>query len=248
MKIFGGRKKPEGGHGHHWFSALGMVDRNAMMKMLREVFTTSIREGSLEVLEGTKCYSKSLNDFLMIKTITIGEEAQTMYPIFTLGRKYDAKVIDVSEWQNGVEAWAKIQLAGPALWLFAADYYRNRDRYVRDSSVEMSLAALGYWVKPAMQEKIKDKSGKEYSTETMCALIPLSVRRKAWPDDFWFQGEVLETRRQNSYILFRTRLIREMEDGSDFEIWICVRQGLVSGEIDAGGYASGALWLQGFLV
>lgn len=249
MKIFRSRRrKPEGGHGHHWFSALGVADNNVMKKKLGELFATSLREGSLENVKGMKCYSKKLNDFLLIKTITIGEEAQTMYPVVKCGSSYKATVLDVSEWENGVEAWARIQVAGPTFWLFAADYYRNRERYVRDSSVEVSTAALGYWAKPASPREIKDESGKEYSTETMCALIPLSLRRKAWPDDFWFQGQVLETRKLNEYVLFRTRLIRQMKDGSDFDIWICVQGDLVAGQINVGSYLSGAFWLQGFLV
>jgi len=248
VKISPGRSKPEGGHGHHWFSALGVADKNTMKKKLGEMFTTSIREGSLEDAQGKKCYSKSLNDALLVKTIAIEGEAQTMYPIVAWGSKYNATVTDVREWQNGVEAWAKIQLAGPALWLFATDYYRNRGRYIRGSSVEVNVAALGYWAKPAMRRKIRDESGKKYSTETMCALIPLGLKRAAWPDDFWFQGEVLDTRKLNDYVMFHTRLIRQMEDGSDLKIWICVQRGLVAGQIDTGGYASGALWLQGSLV
>lgn len=249
MKIFRSRRrKPEGAHGHHWFSALGVADKNTMRKKLGELFATSLREGSLENVKGTRCYSRSLNDFLLIRTITIGEEAQTMYPVVACGSNYKATVLNVSEWENGVEAWARIQVAGPTLSLFAADYYRNKERYVRDSSVEVSVAALGYWAKPGLHRKIKDESGKEYSTGTMCALIPLSLRRKARPDDFWFQGQVLDARKLDEYVLFRTRLIRQMKDGSDFDIWVCVRGGLVVGQIDIGSYLSGALWLQGFLI
>ena len=70
MKIFRSRRrKPEGGHGHHWFSALGVADKNVMKKKLGELFATSLREGSLENVKEMKCYSKKLNDFLLIKTI-----------------------------------------------------------------------------------------------------------------------------------------------------------------------------------
>lgn len=128
----------------------------------------------------------------------------TLYPCHE-GTSHEVIIKNVFEWENQVEAIVWAETDGLSFAFFPTDYYKNKNRYIPGSNLNIELAATAYTIEEAEREIILDEEtsrkfrhdmGIEEEFDDNGRLIPITLscenlvallnHNKSFPDDAEF--------------------------------------------------------------
>ncbi len=239
---------PSGGHGSHFEAALGnmkLVEGLVMMaagepdkKEDLKVETPAFGKTSANV--GIKGVNASLD----VLSLVVNGQLYTGYPINTNTTKYETIVKSVDQWKNALEAWVTANTGDATLSFFALDYYKNKGKYAAGSKLKVKLGAFAYRVTKANEGIVGKKE--KFAVDKMCAILPASLKSEsAYPDDYMFQGQVIDIIEFGPNRVFKTK-VAIFGKGS-LELWIYALGSVITGNFKKWDYISGVLWLQGLI-
>lgn len=239
-------KAPSGSHGSHFEAALGdmkLVEGLAMMAA-----SEPDRKEDLKV--ETPAFGKTpahvgikgINASLEVLSLVVNDQFYTAYPVNTNTTKYEVIVKGVVQWKNALEGWITAKVGDATLNFFALDYYKNKAKYSSGSKLKVKLGAFAYSVTKGSEGTVGKKQ--KFSVDRMCAILPASMKSEsAYPDDYMFQGQVMDVIEFGPNRVFKTKVA--IFSKFSLEIWIYSLAAVVKGDFKKGDYISGVMWLQG---
>lgn len=134
----------------------------------------------------------------------------TLYPCHE-GTSHEVIIKNVFEWENQIEAIVWAETEGISFAFFPTDYYKNKNRYIHGSNLNVELAASAYTIEEAEREIILDEEtskkfrsdiGIEEEFDDNGRLIPITLscenlvallnHNKSFPDDAEFASPIEE--------------------------------------------------------
>lgn len=237
---------PSGSHGSHFEAVLGNL--NLVKGLVMMAASEPDRKEDLKV--ETPAFGKTpahigikaVNAALEVLSLVVNGQFYTGYPININTTKYEAEVKGVAQWKNALEGWVTAKIGDATLNFFAIDYYKNKAKYAPSSKLKVKLGAFAYSVTKGNEGTIGKKE--KFSIDKMCAILPASLKREsAYPDDYLFQGQVMDVIEFGQNKVYKTKVA--VFSKSSLEIWIYSLATAVKGDFEKGDYISGIMWLQG---
>lgn len=271
-------------HGNHWDCVLADLEKEFAGLLKTAVENASVICGEVEtdynLDEGIQHgriaeleYSEKPDDEISIRLIISHTEESnqliSMYPCVKAGVSILLKITEITEWQNGVEAWIRGELAdGRSISFFDANYAVNKDKYKIDEQYNFVIGALAYNAKEpeskgfsfegqkAIDFKAKLGEAPEYdedgnvkpiyfSTETLCALFQTSL---ALDDaEYITTVEDIKTVSALGKSFWKFDTLYRSEDDGDLKIPTFVLKSEKNKALDKATQIQGVLWLTGYL-
>jgi hypothetical protein len=237
-------------HGSHWASVLESNETD-----LRDTITKTMEQGKEKYKGEFKrkeliLTEKDFDDFTSIAT-TVGGEIYTGFPALNTKSVFEAKINEVLEYSNGVEAKIDCNLTGPItarLPFFATDYAENKEKYATLETPKIKLFGLAYTIKVGGigENKTISPNGKEIKfSKDFTAIIPTNIE-----DDYQFYGEIQEIKKVKfagkEAFIYTTKVAGTNE--AELVIPIGVLKKNITGELPKkGSIVNGIFWLEGKL-
>ncbi len=209
-------------HGDHIEAIMGVDDfmKNHIVRIIQEskplgsVVTNVHFEGMVEgeTRVYPLIYGEGVVKWVNLLAENSGETLEfiTCFPVLESDTKVKAKIVNVDEWNNCIEATITCEIGeNLEVSFFATDYAWNKDKYVVGQSVYIDLAALAYVAEEAERgfsfegQKAVDflsKIGKQptydadgkiepihFSTDKLVAFV---LKNEDYPEDYEFQSPV----------------------------------------------------------
>ena len=192
------------------------------------------------------------------------------YPVVRGGNLFTLKIIEITEWDNGLEAWITAELNdGRNFTFFDADYSINKDKYETGKSYDFIIGALAYSAEEPESKGFKfegqqaidfkakmgeepeyDENGNvkpiEFSTANLCAFLQ-GIRA---PDEVEYISTVenIKTVKAFGNSFWKFDVIYRSEDEDNVKVPIFVLQSKDNTELSKATQIQGILWLTGYLV
>jgi hypothetical protein len=270
-------------HGSHWECIFEDTEKlfPEMMGTVIEKSTTVIGdvETNYKQEEETRGrvieieYSEKGKESISIRSVCCvandSIQLMSMYPCVKEGVVLPLKIIEIKEWENGLEAWIIGELQDDrTITFFDANYAVNKDKYVIGKAYDFMVGGLAYFAKEPEtkgfsfegQEAIdfKAKIGEEpeyddegnvmpvkFSTEQLCAFLQTGPA----PDDVDFITTVEDVKEvnalENSFWKFET-VYRGMDGEEKIPTYVLKSEENMA--LDKATQLQGVLWLTGFLM
>lgn len=270
-------------HGDHWDCVFKDSE-----KEFAETIQTVIQEGQLVGTNETDFileekthgkvfeleYAKDDSDPLSARALIVsqGESNQfvSMYPVVRNGLNISLQLCDISEWENGLEAWLTGELSdGRQIVFFDADYAIHKNEYEIGNTYNFVLGALAYFAEEpeskgfsfegqkAIDFKAKigeepeyDEDGNvkpvEFSTANLCAFLQFGSHA---PDDAEFISTVDSAKTVNSFnnLFCQFNVIYKSDDSDEIKIPTYVQKNDKNKELEKAEQIQGVLWVVGFI-
>lgn len=268
------------GHGNHWECVANLVDvpQKILSKLVREVdivekadvFADCFYEGEPAL---HKVFSISNNSNLSALALIVenkknnANEIVTAYPIAKNGEKVQLKIVEIKEYQNGVEAIIESETkSGQTISFFDTMYFKNKTKYTIGQIYTFAISALAYhtealtlksfilkgqqaidWLAKIGKEPDYDDKGNvkpiEFDLTQLIAFLP----RIDYPDDAEFQSPIYKIGTRSFYGTQLYKLKVCILRDPDVFINLYAKKEFFNTELKEKDAIRGLLWLQGYL-
>ena len=242
-------------------------------KILQRLNTNAISNTATGEVTEVIAIAKEENDVVWIILLVKGKknfEFVSVYPQLKPVERIKAKIIDVGEWQNMIEATIFCEIDsddettyGRKIQFFATDYAWNKSKYLVGENLYIDLAGIAYNAQEGKkgfsfegQEAIDflAKTGREPDYDEngnvkpihfdMTTLAAFLTHNEDYPDDVEFQSPITNITRVNTLGVDLYRCEMFIKHDPDRKLSLYFRPEFIP-EPEEGMPVMGVLWLQG---
>ncbi len=270
------------GHGDHW-GALYPLDLYRTEKLERDIreATTVCKAPCRDVAHGSERAEQVTclrygTDRIANQVLVVSDSTEcshflfSAYPVLLDGIAHTVTVERVEPWEHGIEGWVHVGVTAERIPLAFFDtlFFNGSGELRPGKSIEVSLAALAYTLRPIRMRTFEIRQGPVWEMERdrrlaegasieeaeapvvfhttgMAAFLPRDGER---PDDAQFQGviEALDVIEFDGQKIYRLVLVVLRPGDEEFRLPVFVSERVLDGYVPRlGEDVEGVLWVQG---